>query len=93
MHQKTPLGNTSGLFTLGASGTFAKTKRKPMTFHYIPLKDGGLVRKAFINLSEREKAYVTALKSLTYPYTEEERKELLDILWSNKKEINDSTNQ
>lgn len=64
-----------------------------MSFHYIPLKEGGLVRKTFINLSEREKAFVTALKSQTPPYTEEERKELLDILWSNKKETNDSTNQ
>ena len=93
MQQIKPLGNTSGFFTLGASGTFAKTKRKPMSFHYIPSKDGGFVRKAFINLSEREKAFVTALKSQTPPYTEEERKELLDILWSNKKETNDSTNQ
>jgi len=92
LYQKKPLGNTSGFFTLGASGTFAKTKRILMSFHYLPTEDGGFIRKPFDSLTTSEKEFVAELKKHKPPYSEAIREKLLSILETPKKETNDSSN-
>lgn len=64
-----------------------------MSFHYLPTKDGGLVRKSFDSLTDSEKEFVTELKKHKPPYSEATRKKLMSILETPKKETNDTSSQ
>lgn len=63
-----------------------------MSFHYLPTKDGGFIRKSFDSLTPSEKEFVTELKKHKPPYSEATYKKLKSILESLQKETNDSTN-
>ena len=56
-----------------------------MSFHYLPTKDGGLIRKSFDSLTDSEKEFVTELKKHKPPYSEATRKKLTSILEPQKK--------
>ena len=64
-----------------------------MSFHYLPTKDGGLIRKSFDSLTDSEKEFVTELKKHKPPHSEATRKKLMSILEPQKKETNASSNQ
>ena len=63
-----------------------------MSFHYLPAKDGGFIRKSFDSLTHAEKEYVTELKKHKPPYSEATRKKLTSILETPEKETNGSNN-
>ena len=63
-----------------------------MSFHYLPAKDGGFVRKSFESLTDSEKEFVRELKKHKPPYSEAIREKLLSILEIPKKETNGSNN-
>lgn len=63
-----------------------------MSFHYLPAKDGGLIRKSFDSLTPTEKEFVGELKKHKPPYSEATRKKLMSILETPKKETNGSNN-
>lgn len=61
-----------------------------MSFHYLPTKAGGFVKKSFDSLTNPEKEYLTEVKKEKPPYSAATAKRLMSILETPKKETNDS---